>query len=255
MSFRYFENAGYREVDGIHKARLLLVEPQHLFAEALTLLLKRRFQVELLSGDEASACHDIIVIDEDAASRACIDALLSSNDGKVPICLLAWAPSQLKSSEPIFSFSKEMAAEDFIAAITRIAQQAQYASGASILHLAPQFDQIGVSSTFQFATPGATAGGDWYDVLPSHGRMAFVIGDVAGHGADAALTAGMLRRLIGKMLLQNEDPSTILSRANASILKRKMSHATVLCGYVDPRSHEIVYATEVFSLNETTRRA
>jgi serine phosphatase RsbU (regulator of sigma subunit) len=135
-----------------------------------------------------------------------------------------------------------MAAGEFVAAITRIAHQPEYAGAAHIFHPAPQFEQIGVSSTFQFAMPDAAAGGDWYDVLPSHGRIAFVIGDVAGHGADAAFTAAILRRSIAKMLLQNEDPSTILSRANTSILKRKMPHATVLCGYVDPRSHEIVYA-------------
>ncbi|MFI8183927.1 SpoIIE family protein phosphatase [Actinacidiphila glaucinigra] len=52
-------------------------------------------------------------------------------------------------------------------------------------------------------------GGDWFDVIPqAAGRVALVVGDVVGHGPDAAATMGVLRttaRMLADMDLPPED--------------------------------------------------
>jgi integral membrane sensor domain MASE1 len=61
----------------------------------------------------------------------------------------------------------------------------------------------------------ALIGGDWYDAfeLPD-GRIVFSIGDVTGHGLDAAVTAARLRRSIFIAAFETEDPAQILARAD-----------------------------------------
>ncbi|GHB48650.1 hypothetical protein GCM10010377_44500 [Streptomyces viridiviolaceus] len=49
-----------------------------------------------------------------------------------------------------------------------------------------------------------SAGGDWFDVIPLSGaRVALVVGDVAGHGIDAAATMGQLRIALRTLALQD----------------------------------------------------
>jgi phosphoserine phosphatase RsbU/P len=75
-------------------------------------------------------------------------------------------------------------------------------------------------------------GGDWYDVfqLPG-GRLGVVMGDVVGHGLDAAIVMGRLRSALRAYALDHEDPAEVLFR-----LDRKICHfepdglATVLFG-------------------------
>jgi len=56
-------------------------------------------------------------------------------------------------------------------------------------------------------------GGDWYDalLLPS-GRIACVMGDVAGHGLDAAGPMGQLRNGLRAYLLEDARPGRVLQR-------------------------------------------
>ena len=58
----------------------------------------------------------------------------------------------------------------------------------------PLIHGIDLAARYVPSGEGATAGGDWYDafVLPDD-RLALVIGDVVGHGPDAAATMGQLR--------------------------------------------------------------
>lgn len=79
-------------------------------------------------------------------------------------------------------------------------------------------------------------GGDWYDVftLPDE-RLCLVMGDVAGHGLDAAIVMGRLRSALRAYALDHEAPEEILRR-----LDRKICHfeqdvlATVLVGIAAP---------------------
>ncbi|MBB6421906.1 SpoIIE family protein phosphatase, partial [Streptomyces sp. AK010] len=56
-------------------------------------------------------------------------------------------------------------------------------------------------------------GGDWYDVIPLSGaRVGFVVGDVVGHGLNAAATMGRLRTTVRALAALDLAPDELLAR-------------------------------------------
>jgi PAS domain S-box-containing protein len=75
----------------------------------------------------------------------------------------------------------------------------------------------GVSIAFRYvpASSGAEVGGDWFDVIPlAGGRLAFVVGDVMGHGLGAAATMGRLRTAVRTLAGLDMAPDELLRRVN-----------------------------------------
>ncbi|MBV8582022.1 MAG: SpoIIE family protein phosphatase [Candidatus Eremiobacteraeota bacterium] len=89
-----------------------------------------------------------------------------------------------------------------------------------------------------------TVGGDWYDAfeLPD-GRLFFSIGDVVGHGLEAAVAMSRTRQAIVTTALHESDPGEVLARANRTVLVQEGGVVTALCGFVDPRTFEVTYAS------------
>ncbi|MGW0765655.1 SpoIIE family protein phosphatase [Streptomyces sp. NPDC002676] len=63
-------------------------------------------------------------------------------------------------------------------------------------------------------TQGMDVGGDWYDVVASGDGLALVIGDVQGHGVQAAATMGQLRSAVRAFALGDRPPDEVLSGTN-----------------------------------------
>ena len=74
---------------------------------------------------------------------------------------------------------------------------------------------IRVASRYVPASVGNEAGGDWFDVIPlPGGRVAFVIGDVMGHGLHSAVTMGRLRTAVRTLAGLDLPPAELLSRVS-----------------------------------------
>jgi CHASE3 domain sensor protein len=103
---------------------------------------------------------------------------------------------------------------------------------------------IRMDAIYRPATAEAQVGGDWYDAfeLPDK-RILFSIGDVAGHGLQAALAMSRARQAIVAAALHENDPAQVLVRANAAIMLQGSPMVTAICGYIDPLSFAITYAT------------
>jgi serine phosphatase RsbU (regulator of sigma subunit) len=88
---------------------------------------------------------------------------------------------------------------------------------------------------------GTDVGGDWYDVVPlDSNRFLFVVGDVSGHGVEAATIMARLHFAIRAFVSQGDSPATILGKLGSLISsERDGSFATVLCGVVDVAEHSI----------------
>lgn len=95
----------------------------------------------------------------------------------------------------------------------------------------------GLSLAARYVSGGeGSIGGDWYDVftLPT-GELCVAIGDVVGHGLDAAAAMGRLRSSLRAYALEDDDPSEAMTR-----LHRELRHfepgqmATLLYGVFDP---------------------
>jgi PAS domain S-box-containing protein len=79
----------------------------------------------------------------------------------------------------------------------------------------PTVDGIDAVARYLPAQEGIEVGGDWYDVVPLPlGRVALVIGDVAGHNVRAASVMGEVRNAVRAYAVEGHSPSGIVERAN-----------------------------------------
>lgn len=108
----------------------------------------------------------------------------------------------------------------------------------------PAVANLRFSATYSPATVGSNVGGDWYDAfeLP-HGRIMFCIGDVSGHGIEAAATMTRARHAVIAAALRDSDPASILHHTNDALLLRNAKFTTAICGYVNTATLEVRYAT------------
>ncbi|ASR38016.1 serine/threonine protein phosphatase [Prauserella marina] len=74
-------------------------------------------------------------------------------------------------------------------------------------------DQEGVdlAARYRSATRGVHVGGDWYDaVTRQDGTVVLMVGDVTGHGLDAAVVMGKLQNALRAYALEGHGPATSL---------------------------------------------
>ena len=75
----------------------------------------------------------------------------------------------------------------------------------------PQLVGMGLAARYVPAEEGSAAGGDWYDVLElPGGGVGLVIGDVAGHGSEAASVMGQVRMAVRAFSLEGHPPSVVV---------------------------------------------
>ena len=95
------------------------------------------------------------------------------------------------------------------------------------------------------ASSGLGVGGDWYDVaeLPD-GRVYICVGDVVGHGAEAAVTMSQLRVAMSILARHVDRPSDLLEQADlAAAGIPGASCSTAWVGFFDPRTGSLAYAS------------
>ena len=96
------------------------------------------------------------------------------------------------------------------------------------------------------AIPADETGGDYYDYLQlPHGGLALAVGDVSGHGFDAALHMVQARTMLRAVILAQYDPGAVLSQMNSLLLAELDANrfVTMALACVDPDSHILRYAS------------
>jgi serine phosphatase RsbU (regulator of sigma subunit) len=95
-----------------------------------------------------------------------------------------------------------------------------------------------VAARYLPARAGAQVGGDWYDVVPLNGRgVGLTIGDVSGHGVEAASLMGSLRDGLRAAALEGEDVASATERVDRLLQSKRGSGdsiATLLFAVLDP---------------------
>jgi PAS domain S-box-containing protein len=80
----------------------------------------------------------------------------------------------------------------------------------------PQSEGARFDAAYVPGTRDLTVGGDWYDAFPdAGGAFAFSVGDVAGHGLDAAVPMGKMRQTFRALAAVETDPARALGGADA----------------------------------------
>lgn len=79
-------------------------------------------------------------------------------------------------------------------------------------HRLPEQDAVEVAACYRPADELTGLGGDWYDLIPLSGaRVALVVGEVPGHGIDAAATMGQLRTAVRTLAALDLPPAEVLA--------------------------------------------
>ncbi len=79
----------------------------------------------------------------------------------------------------------------------------------------PRLPFVTTAARYVPASKDMEVGGDWYDVIPlSAARVAFVIGDVMGHGVSEAATMGRLRTAVRTLADLELPPDEIITHLN-----------------------------------------
>jgi serine phosphatase RsbU (regulator of sigma subunit) len=112
----------------------------------------------------------------------------------------------------------------------------------------PQIPGIELGARYRAAGSGLDVGGDFYDAFQADANWWIVaVGDVCGHGVEAAATTGLVRHTIRSAAMAGVMPSAILARLNQMLLRHAAEWAggdehvptsprfcTVLVGAVQP---------------------
>ena len=108
----------------------------------------------------------------------------------------------------------------------------------------PELPGLDVGHVYAPATR-VEVGGDVYDFLElGDGRLAVVLGDVSGHGIDAAADMAMTKFVFRSLVRDHPEPGDLLAAANEVVLGEVGvgRFVTMLCLTIDPRSGELSVA-------------
>jgi PAS domain S-box-containing protein len=117
---------------------------------------------------------------------------------------------------------------------------------AFLTHEMPNVAGLRFDAVYRPAEREAEVGGDWYDAIAlEDGRILISIGDVAGHGLDAAVVMGNVRQSI-RIVSQfgDLDPVDMLDAVDRN-LRRESSDkiVTAFIGIIDPADGAFVFAS------------
>jgi serine phosphatase RsbU (regulator of sigma subunit)/anti-sigma regulatory factor (Ser/Thr protein kinase)/putative methionine-R-sulfoxide reductase with GAF domain len=77
-------------------------------------------------------------------------------------------------------------------------------------------ENVGLETASRYLpAAGGSLGGDWYDIFPvPYGRVAIAVGDVVGHGLQAAAVMAQLRTALRCYAVEGHPPAVVVDRVN-----------------------------------------
>jgi serine phosphatase RsbU (regulator of sigma subunit) len=109
----------------------------------------------------------------------------------------------------------------------------------------PNSEQLHIAAAYRPASDGGQIGGDWYDSFELEtGRIALVVGDVAGHGIGAAALTAQMRNVLRAHLFSGMGPLESLARLSHLIVRQEPDAlATIVCAELDPATGRVTWAS------------
>ncbi|MCA1689059.1 MAG: SpoIIE family protein phosphatase, partial [Actinobacteria bacterium] len=110
----------------------------------------------------------------------------------------------------------------------------------------PAIPGLGFAARYLASAEATAVGGDWYDVLQlPDGSVGLAIGDVVGHGVQAATVMGELRNGLRAYVLEGHGPAAALGHLNALVEQTHGTQmiATLLVLLIDPELRRLRFAS------------
>jgi len=108
----------------------------------------------------------------------------------------------------------------------------------------PKISGLSMSGSYMAASISGLVGGDWYDAFQTtHDRVLITVGDVMGHGLDAAVAMGKVRQALRVLARSGMMPVDILRNLDSALHQDGMEPSvTAFVGLFDSRSGMLEYA-------------
>jgi serine phosphatase RsbU (regulator of sigma subunit) len=115
----------------------------------------------------------------------------------------------------------------------------------ALLDVPQQMPGVRFGHVYRSATEEAGIGGDFYDVFEAKdGVVGIVIGDVCGHGLEAARLATLVKDTVHAFAHQFSAPHHVLRETNRLLLEKKIAgFVTAFLGLLDPDTGILVYSS------------
>jgi serine phosphatase RsbU (regulator of sigma subunit) len=102
---------------------------------------------------------------------------------------------------------------------------------------------VQVAVRYHGADARLQTGGDWYLTMPmAGGDLLLAVGDVEGHGLDAAAEMVRLRYAMASFAVTCREPAVVLHSLNTALCRRGDVTATVAAARFCPRTGELTWA-------------
>ncbi|MFF3846658.1 SpoIIE family protein phosphatase [Streptomyces sp. NPDC002328] len=183
------------------------------------------------SMEQLSEAYPGIALDAAVGARAFLPLIASGRP--VGSCILGFDRPRSFSSEErtvltamagLIAHAMEKAQRyDTEAALARGLQQALLPRRLS------QHARVETAGRYLAGTEGMEVGGDWYDVVEAGDGLALVIGDVQGHGVQAAATMGQLRSAVRAFALGDRPPEEVMGGTNLLLIDLDPGHFASCC--------------------------
>lgn len=107
-----------------------------------------------------------------------------------------------------------------------------------------RLDEVDIAARYRSSTRGVHIGGDWYDAFArSDGTVVLTVGDVTGHGLDAAVVMGQLQNALRAYALEGHGPASSLRLVHELLREGRGSlYATAVVVEVELRTGAIRWA-------------
>lgn len=98
---------------------------------------------------------------------------------------------------------------------------------------------------FRSATEAVQVGGDFYDVFEAKGgRIGLLMGDVSGHGVEAARTAMLVKDTVHAFAHQFRRPHVVLRDANRLLVEKgHRGFVTAFLAFLEPETGKLAYSS------------
>ncbi|MBN2566177.1 MAG: PAS domain S-box protein, partial [Candidatus Eisenbacteria bacterium] len=115
----------------------------------------------------------------------------------------------------------------------------------ALLDVPAQARGVQFGHLYRSATKEAQVGGDFYDVFElKDGCIAVLIGDVSGHGVEAARIATLVKDVIHAFAHQHSRPGAVLRETNALLIEKHIpGFVTLFLGTLDPKDGSLTYCS------------
>ena len=215
---------------------------------ALTDCVRLRRPLYHSSRDELLATYPLAATVEMAGNHAFANVPLLVRGRVLGALSMSWADAR-QFSDQDRNFVRMLAAQ-CAQAIERAQLFSRQRDVANVLQQAmlpddlPNVDGVDVAACYLPATTDLTVGGDWYDAFTlSDGRLAFAVGDVSGHGVQAAAVMGQIRNALRAYVVEGHSPAVALTKLDE--LVDRAGHglfATAIVAVYDPVSGDLVWS-------------